>query len=397
MKGVESEERPLLRLSLTLGRRHATRRGKQEEGCFEGLSLRKRDMIEIDGSEKSGSGTIVRDAIPFAILMGRGIRLFNIRMKRDKPGLRPQHLKAMEAAAALSGGRLEGGEVGSGEIRFEPGALIRGGTFTWDIGTAGSAAMLSLCVLPLGLFADKPSVYRVVGGLFQDFAPSLFHLQQVLLPILRTMRVQVDVKIIRPGYVPRGGGEIQVKLLPLKKALKPLDRTMPGQVRDVRGIALSSMLKKRSVSERMAKACEKVLKNREHDPRIEVIHDSPERPAFERPSLQPGAALAVWAGTDRGCLLGSDMAGARGRSAEFIGRETARMLIEDLDSGAAVDRHAADQIIPFCALAEGRSAFIVPRITDHVEARLWLVEKVLHARSDVQGNRITIDGIGYLS
>jgi RNA 3'-terminal phosphate cyclase (ATP) len=353
--------------------------------------------IEIDGSRKSGSGTIVRDAIPFALLMGCGIRLFNIRMKRDKPGLRPQHLKAMEAAAAVSGGRLEGAEVGSREIRFEPGALIRGGTFTWKIGTAGSTAMLSLCVLPLGLFADKPSIYRVVGGLFQDFAPSLFHLQQVLAPTLRTMGVQVGVKILRPGYVPRGGGEIEVNLLPLKGPLKPLERMVRGRVEGVRGVALSSKLKERSVSERMAKTCEKALKKWEYESQIEVIHDTPERPAFEKASLQPGAALAVWAETDRGCLLGADMAGARGRSAEFIGKETARMLMEDLGSGATVDRHAADQLIPFCALAEGQSAFVVPRITDHVEARLWLAEKILQARTEVQGKRITIHGIGYRS
>jgi RNA 3'-terminal phosphate cyclase (ATP) len=126
-----------------------------------------------------------------------------------------------------------------------------------------------------------------------------------------------------------------------------------------------------------------------------VIYDESENPAFESPSLQAGAALAVWATTEKGCRFGSDMAGARGRSAEFIGKETARMLMEDLGSGATVDRHAADQVIPFSALAEGRSVFVVPKITEHVEARLWLAEKILQARTEVQGKRITIHGIGY--
>jgi RNA 3'-terminal phosphate cyclase (ATP) len=352
-------------------------------------------MIEIDGSEKSGSGTIVRDAVPYAVLMGREIRLFNIRMKRDKPGLRPQHLKAMEAAAAICGGRLLGATVGAGEIRFQPGMFLKGGPFQWDIGTAGSTAMLALCVIPLGLFADQPSTYRVVGGLFQDFAPSLFHLQHVLLPILRTMGVQVEGRIIRPGYVPRGGGEIEVKVLPMKEPMKPLDLSRSGQVREVRGIALSSMLKERRVSERMATACAEALKKRAYDPRIEVIYDTSENPAYERPALQAGAALALWAETKTGCRLGSDMAGARGRSAEFIGERTARMLVEDLDSGATVDRHLADQLIPFCALAQGRSTLIVPEITDHVEARLWLVERILKAKTGVKGNVVTIEGIGY--
>jgi RNA 3'-terminal phosphate cyclase (ATP) len=352
-------------------------------------------MIEIDGGTKSGSGTIVRDAIPFAVLMGREIHMFNIRMKRDKPGLRPQHLTGIEAAARICGGRILGGAVGAGEIRFQPGSAVKGGRFTWDIGTAGSTAMLCLCVLPLGLFADQPSTYRLVGGLFQDFAPSLFHLQHVLLPVLRNMGVQAEVKIVRPGYVPRGGGEIEVKVSPMKGPLKPLDLAEPGTVTGIRGIALSSRLERRRVSERMAKACEKALKKRGYNPEIHVMHDSLESPAFERPSAQAGAALAVWATTDKTCPVGSDMAGARGRTAEFIGSETARMLLEDLDSGATVDRHLADQLIPFSALAGGRSTFTVPRITNHVEARLWLAEKILQAGTEVRGNRITVHGIGY--
>jgi RNA 3'-terminal phosphate cyclase (ATP) len=352
-------------------------------------------MIEIDGSEKSGSGTIVRDAVPFSILMGEEIRLYNIRAKRDRPGLRPQHLKAMEAAARICEGRLDGGAVASREIRFKPGAILTGGKFTWDIGTAGSTAMLVLCLTPLALFADKPSSYRVSGGLFQDFAPSLFHLKHVLLPALGRMGVEAALRIIQPGYVPRGGGQIEVEISPLRKSLKPLKLTTPGRLSELRGIALSSMLKERRVSERMAKACEKVLRDEGHQPRIEVVEDSPEKPAFDRPSLQAGAALAIWAETDAGCLLGADMAGARGRTAEFIGEQTALMLLEDLDSGATVDRHLGDQLIPFAALAEGRSIFIVPRMTDHVEARLWLVERILKGGTAVRGKVVTIDGIGY--
>jgi RNA 3'-terminal phosphate cyclase len=89
------------------------------------------------------------------------------------------------------------------------------------------------------------------------------------------------------------------------------------------------------------------------------------------------------------------MAGARGRTAESIGRSVAENLIEDLQSGATVDRFLADQLIPYCALADGNSEYLVPRATDHVEARLWLVEKMLGAEAQVTDNRVTIKGIGY--
>jgi len=353
-------------------------------------------MLEIDGSEKSGSGTIVRDAIPFCILTGQEIHLRNIRAKRDKPGLRPQHLKALEAAASLCGGKLLGGTVGSREIWFYPGKAIQGGAFSWDIGTAGSTAMLALSLLPLSLFANQASTHRMTGGLFQDFAPSLFHLQHVLLPTVRKMGVEAEARIIQPGYVPKGGGMMELQIAPLKEALTPLNLLSQGTLKSITGISLSSHLKERDVSRRMAKECERILKKRGYDPKIDPLYDERDKPAFKGPSIQPGAAFAIWAQTDTGCLIGADMAGARGRSAEFIGKQTALNLLADLGSGATVDRHLADQVIPFAALAKGTSTFRIPSMTEHIEARLWLVERILGAKCRIRENLVTIDGIGFL-
>lgn len=351
--------------------------------------------MEIDGSQKSGSGTIVRDAVPFAILRRENLHLFNIRARRDKPGLRAQHLTAVEACAGICQGRLEGAEVGSREIRFFPGEGIRGGTYRWDIGTAGSTTMLALSILPLALFADSPVRFRIVGGLFQDFAPSAFHLEHLLLPAVREMGARIEFRIVRPGYVPSGKGEIELFVHPLTLPLKPFVRKDPGKVKRVSGISLSSLLSDRKVSERMAERCQKRLKDAGLHPEIEIVQDRRESPAFEETSVQPGACLALWAETDTGCRIGADMAGARGRPAEEIGEKTAQFLLQDIRSGATVDRHLADQIIPFAALAEGVSRYRIPEMTDHVEARIWLIGRMLGAEAEVDGQTLKIRGIGY--
>jgi len=352
-------------------------------------------MLEIDGSQKSGSGTIVRDAVPFSALVGKELFLKNIRAKRDKPGLRAQHLKGIEASAQICQGQLEGSKIGSREIRFKPGEVIGGGEFDWNIGTAGSTTMVALSVIPLALFADRPSSYKITGGLFQDFAPSVYHLKYVLSPILRVMGVNLDLEIIQPGYVPQGNGQIEVKVVPLKDKLKPLTLVNQGTITEIKGIALSSLLKERKVSERMAKECQKKLKAKGYDPTIDVLYDTKDNPSYQRASIQPGATLAIWAKTDTGCLIGSDMAGALGRTSEFIGKQVAKNLIEDLQSGSTVDRHLADQLIPFTALAEGWSTYLIPKITEHIEARLWLVEEILGAKTEVKNNLVRIEGIGY--
>lgn len=352
-------------------------------------------MIEIDGSRKSGSGTIVRDCISFSVLAGKDIHLTNIRAKRSKPGLRPQHLKGLEACAQICQGRLEGAAVGAKEFTFRPGKVIRGGKYEWNIGTAGSTTMLAMAVIPLALFAEGPSTYKISGGLFQDFAPSAFHLKFVLLPVLQQMGVEVNLKIISPGYVPQGSGQIELYIKPLKQGLKSLSLADQGQVTEIKGIALSSFLKERKVSERMAETCRRKLQAAGFNLDVEIIYDTDESPAYERVSVQPGAALAIRAKTSTNCLVGADMAGALGRSAEFIGKQVAKNLLHDLQTGATVDRHLADQIIPYAALAEGKSAYIIPEKTDHIESRTWLVEEILGAKTNVKDNLLQIDGKGY--
>jgi RNA 3'-terminal phosphate cyclase (ATP) len=352
-------------------------------------------MITIDGSRKSGSGTIVRDAVPFSVLTGKELHLTNIRARRQKPGLRAQHLRGIEASAYICRGHLTGAEIGSKEIRFRPGRVIHGGTFTWDIGTAGSTTMLALSIIPLALFANRPSRHTITGGLFQDFAPSIYHVQHVLLPILQLMGITVGIKIKQPGYVPRGNGRIEVHVVPVRERIKALTLTDRGKITGIRGIALSSLLMGRKVSDRMAQECRRQLHVKGRIPTIDVFYDSPKSPAYQRVSIQAGASLAIWAETDTGCLIGSDMAGAPKRSAEFIGKQVARQLINVLDTDATVDEHVADQLIPFAALADGRSTYVIPRMTEHIEARLWLVETMLGAKTEVKDTRLSIQGIGY--
>ncbi|MCK5628096.1 RNA 3'-phosphate cyclase, partial [Candidatus Bathyarchaeota archaeon] len=98
-------------------------------------------MFEIDGSRKSGSGTILRLSVALSAIAGKPLHLYNIREKRPKPGLKPQHLEAVLTAARLCGAKVEGATLYSKEIWFGP-KEVKGGNFTAKIGTAGSIPML---------------------------------------------------------------------------------------------------------------------------------------------------------------------------------------------------------------------------------------------------------------
>ena len=344
-------------------------------------------MIEIDGSVYSGSGTILRYSAALATLLGKPLHLFNIRARRDQPGLRPQHLQAVEACRAFSGGGLEGARVDSQEIFYEPGLALKGGSFHWNIGTAGSATMLAYTLLPIALFAEGPSRFSLIGGLFQDFAPSFFHLKRVLVPTLQKMGARIELEMVRPGYVPQGQGQIQMTVFPLAGFLNPLIMVAPGAVRRLEGAALASHLEREKVAERMARHCQKIMAAEGGKPEIEVLED--------QTSVQKGAAFFLRAETEKGCFLGADQAGKLGRRSEAIVEFVTSSLLDDLRTGAATDRHLADQLILFAALARGQTRYSIPRPTEHVESNLWLAEKILGAETRRGKNILQVEGIGF--
>ncbi|MFC2013538.1 RNA 3'-terminal phosphate cyclase [Chloroflexota bacterium] len=254
-------------------------------------------MLCVNGAQKSGSGTIVRFSVGLAALLGEELYLINIRAKREKPGLRPQHLKAVQALQQICQGSLERGEVGSREIRFKPGARLKGGSYEWDIGTAGSTTLLAMTLLPIACFSTGAMRFRVTGGMFQDFAPSAYHMQYVLFSLLNEIGITARLSIIRPGYVPRGGGITEVEVEPATRRITPISLVSQGNITEILGIALSSHLKERKVSERMAGKCNQVLESGGHHAQIEIVHD---KLALQRGQflpymlkLVPGVLLAL--------------------------------------------------------------------------------------------------------
>jgi len=201
------------------------------------------------------------------------------------------------------------------------------------------------------------------------------------------MGARVDLEVLRPGYVPKGQGRIEVRTLPQSGPLKHLSLLTQGTAGPVRGISLASHLAEQHVAQRMARECQQVLMGQNLRCEIKIVD--------ETSAVQKGAALSIWRETDSGAVIGWDMAGAPGRSSEKIAKFVASNFLQDLKTGATVDRHLADQIIIFGALAEGTTEYRIPKITEHIESNLWLVHELLGARAEVIGKVVRIEGIGF--
>ncbi|MFB6216275.1 MAG: RNA 3'-terminal phosphate cyclase, partial [Candidatus Aenigmatarchaeota archaeon] len=134
-------------------------------------------MIEIDGSR--GGGQILRTALTLSSILGKPFEMKNIRGNRDSPGLKAQHLKAVNATSELCGADVEGNRKGSTEVRFVPGD-IKHSSLEVEIETAGSISLLFQALQLPAAHAKKTVDIDVTGGAtFGKWAPTLPYVENV--------------------------------------------------------------------------------------------------------------------------------------------------------------------------------------------------------------------------
>lgn len=333
-------------------------------------------MLEVDGSEKSGSGTILRISVALAAILNEELHIYNIRKRRSSPGLRPQHLEAVLTAARLCRAEVKGARLGSDEIWFKPGKVL-GGDVEAEIGTAGSIPMLILTVLPICLYAERGVSLRISkGGTDVRNAPTINYLRHILLPTLRKMGVEVSLKVDAYGYYPVGMGEIHLQVDPCKR-LRPLQLPEFGKIKKIRGLSVCTFLKERRVAERQAEAARKYLKARGIKAEIDVLYDTSN-------PLQKGSSLVLWAEADSGVLLGGDAIGELRKPSEVVGREAAENLFMEFNARPTADIHLADMVVPYVGLAKGESTYTVRDLTEHLDTNIWLTEKILGTKFHVE-------------
>ena len=338
-----------------------------------------------------GGGQILRTTLALSAATLTPVKIVNIRAKRRNPGLARQHMTAVKAVAAISRAEVEGLTLGSTTLVFKPREL-RGGSYRFDIGTAGSVTLVLQAIAPLVPFLPEPLSIELRGGTDVPWSPTIDYVKNVYTWFLVKMGLHIRIRVTRRGHYPRGGGIVHVEVQEPPGMLRSISMEERGEVRIIKGRSHAVRLPSH-VAVRQARAAEALLAREGfRNVSIELEYYKPGRD----PHLGSGSGITLWAEAEHS-VLGADALGARGKPAEKVGEEAAEKLVEDLRTGAALDTHMADMIIPLAGLAHGTTRVTCARMTLHAATNLEVTRMILGVDARASGKSpclIEVRGMG---
>ena len=359
-------------------------------------------MISIDGSFLEGGGQVVRTALALSSLTQIPVEIHSVRAQRNPPGLKHQHLHCIYALQKLCAAKAKGAELQSESVEYSP-SSIDGGTISIDIQTSGSIALVLQAVLLPALFASKKVRLQIKGGTCGLGAMPIEFFIHIIEPQLRRFVNSIETKILKRGYYPKGGGQVEIQIAPklarkdfetldsffeeLKNQVEPIDLSKRSHLIQIKGISYASAdLESGAVAERQAKAAKHLLSK--YNVPVHIAHEYQD-------TLSTGSGIVVWAifshdkeeiNSQKPIILGADALGERGAQAEQVGAQAAQKLAKLLDSPATVDTHTQDTIIPFLGLVGG--SLRVEEMTLHTQTNIWVTEQFLGKRFSVANGTI---------
>jgi RNA 3'-terminal phosphate cyclase (ATP) len=313
------------------------------------------ETVYVDGSQGEGGGQILRTSLALACITGKTLHIENIRAARRNPGLARQHVSCVNAARQICEGRCEGAALSSQSLHFQPGS-VRGGEFTFDIGSAGSASLVIQTVLPALFLAGGPSTITVTGGTHNPWAPPFDFLSETFAPAIANAGFEARCELHKHGFFPAGGGKIVLHVRPWKSgADRAINLCEPCGQRQIHARIYTARLPEH-IAERQRKLLLHSGLNLKHVEHIEVTDsDGPGNCVMLRLVATSGGSLKAEGFGDGGPRTTVFTAfGQRGKPSEKVVGEVTDMARDFLESGAAVDHFLADQLVLYMAIATAR-------------------------------------------
>lgn len=306
-------------------------------------------MIKLDGSQQ------FRQRILLSTLSGKAMQIDNIRADDQNPGLRDFEASLLRLIEKVTNGcKIEINETGT-RLRYRPGFVHGGTELEHDCGKSRGIGYFLEPLCLLALFGKYPLSIKLYGITNDDLDVGVDMWRTVTLPLLRQIvgsegvQGSFELKIIKRGSAPGGGGEIFLQVPMVKRKLPPISMLEEGLVKRVRGIAFATKVSPQTTN-RVVDGARGVLNNLLPDVYIFTDHMS-----GQQAGESPGYGVLLVAETNAGRMLGTEvvMTGDLNRDdqqvPEDIGRKAGFTLLEEISKGGVVDTAHQALVLLLCA------------------------------------------------
>ncbi|MGN6559541.1 MAG: RNA 3'-terminal phosphate cyclase [Candidatus Nitrosocosmicus sp.] len=353
-------------------------------------------MLIIDGSTGEGGGQVLRSALTISTVIKKSIKIINIRAKRNKPGLRQQHVTAVKALSKLFNFDTENVVLGAEwiSINFDKNnnnskrviELDQKG-LEIDIGTAGSISLLLQTLIPTIAISNREITIQLTGGTDVKYSPTIDYVKHIVKEAYSKIGIFFDIDIIKRGFYPVGNGIVKVNIHK-SNILKPVDfcnfKEFNPQIQSIVG-NLPKHISDRQISSALSNLEKNGIRCDKYKSSIEN-------------SASPGSSILIHSVSDSGIYLGADAIGEKGVKAETIGYNASKKFIEEFKVHSCIDHQLADMLVLPLSFVKEKSRYKTSRISNHLLTNLEIIKKMngmeykIDKVSENQAFIVTING-----
>ncbi|XP_037072764.1 RNA 3'-terminal phosphate cyclase-like protein [Pollicipes pollicipes] len=295
-----------------------------------------------------------RMRIVLSTLSGKVVKIRKFRGRNDDPGVDESEASFLRLMDKLTNGtRIEVNETGT-SVTYVPG-LLAGGQLEHHCSKKRGVGYYLEPVLMLAPFCKKPLHLTLHGVTNSEVDPSVDQLKHSCLPVLRCYLLladeQLQLKIVRRGMAPGGGGQVLFSC-PVQRTLRATQWLDAGKVKRIRGVAHAARVSP-AMAGRMVDAAKAVLLRLLPDVYIYTDHYK-----GDAAGKSPGFGISLVAETTTGCTLTSDVTsrpqGSDGPPSvpEALGTEAAERLLDEIYRGGCVDSLAQSTMLLYMCLGQ---------------------------------------------
>lgn len=279
----------------------------------------------------------LRYRLLLSTLSGKSVRITNIRVKDDDPGLKEYEVNFIRLLDKITNGsKIELNETGT-NLFYSPG-LLHGGELEHDCSVQRGIGYYLEAILILAPFCKKPVDAKLRGITNNTLDPSVDRIKTCAVPILKRFLIDTEIvfTINKRGAAPLGGGEIRFKC-PISRNLKSIQFQNSGMVKRVRGTACSIRVSP-AIANRIVESAKGVLLKFLPDVYIHTDHCK-----GAASGKSPGFGVTLSAETTTDVAFGGEAFSPLMTTnslpcvPEDIGKEAAMKLIDEIYRNGCID------------------------------------------------------------